>query len=345
MSSASRCWRRRCCCSSRNFRLTATTSPSSTRRPTSRRIIGSAPFGAHVAYASFFIFGIVAYVFPFLLAAFGVGYLLNFLSYLRERRLWSALWSVVLVFSLTGLLHIMDGLFKTLRENIDAPGAGGWLGQTLFDFKFSVTTGDFGCSARSAQPLFISTLCFISLLFLTNFRLGEWIRRFLRKNPPTAGPKPESDEEAALERRARELEKQAKKLQEEVARSGLGADMQPVPEPTVRDLSVPQAKGPRIRKTTLPGTGQGIGIAPAGEGEEPTLRAKFAAATTEEFSAEKRNRKIRRKPKPTPNRKKLSRKNRRAESRTGHSHCRRFRRRPNPERPRNPSPSPSPRRR
>ena len=54
--------------------------------------------------------------------------------------------------------------------------------------------------------------------------------------------RPKSAEETALERRARELEKQAKKLQEEVARSGLGADMQPVPEPTVRDLSVPQAK-------------------------------------------------------------------------------------------------------
>ena len=31
------------------------------------------PFGAHVAYASFFLFGLGAFVLPFLLAAFGLG--------------------------------------------------------------------------------------------------------------------------------------------------------------------------------------------------------------------------------------------------------------------------------
>src|ERR1035437_3226111 len=93
------------------------------------------PFGAHLAYATFFIFGLAAYIFPFLLAAFGVGYITNFLSYFRERRLWFGLWSAVLIFSLSGLLDMMNGPLKSLRENVDAPGAGGWLGQTLFDFK------------------------------------------------------------------------------------------------------------------------------------------------------------------------------------------------------------------
>ena len=119
-------------------------------------------------------------------------------------------------------------------------------------------------------------LLLISLLFLTNFRLSQWIQMLIPKKDPaavaaaaaakTAG---KTREEIALEKRARELEKQSKKLQEQVdkatgvpakptgvpAASGLGADMQPVPEPTVRDLSVPQAKvpdGPRITKTTLP---------------------------------------------------------------------------------------------
>ena len=66
-------------------------------------------------------------------------------------------------------------------------------------------------------------------------------------------------EEAVLERKARDLQKQAKKLQEEVdrngdtpaERSGLGADMQPVPEPTVRDLSISQSK-PRGKKSASP---------------------------------------------------------------------------------------------
>ena len=81
-------------------------------------------------------------------------------------------------------------------------------------------------------------LYFISLLFLTNFQLGEWVRRLWGRRAAAQGePTPE---EAALERRARDLQKQAKKLQDEVERSGIGADMQPVPAPTVRDLSVAQ---------------------------------------------------------------------------------------------------------
>ena len=58
-------------------------------------------------------------------------------------------------------------------------------------------------------------------------------------------------EEKALERKAKELEKAARKLADEVDRTGLGADLQPVPEPTVRDLSVPQARnGKSIRDKT-----------------------------------------------------------------------------------------------
>jgi S-DNA-T family DNA segregation ATPase FtsK/SpoIIIE len=88
-------------------------------------------------------------------------------------------------------------------------------------------------------------------VFLTNFRLGDWARaawiNFRTKKRPE-----ENDwtpEEKALAKKARDLEKQAKKLQDESERSGLGADLKPVPLPTVRDLSVPQA---RIGKPTRP---------------------------------------------------------------------------------------------
>ena len=77
--------------------------------------IGS--LGADVAYAFFFIFGIAAYIFPFLIAAFGVGYVCNFLSYLRERLRWSLLWVSVFLISLTGLLYILDNA--------------GWLGKVV----------------------------------------------------------------------------------------------------------------------------------------------------------------------------------------------------------------------
>src|SRR5208282_2873108 len=86
----------------------------------------------------------------------------------------------------------------------------------------------------------------ISLLFLTNFQLGEWLRSlWAKRSLRVVGAPPQ---EAALEKKARDLKKQAKELQEEAERSGLGPDLQPVPEPTVRDLSVPQAKSARGKK-------------------------------------------------------------------------------------------------
>ena len=128
-----------------------------------------------------------------------------------------------------------------------------------------------------------ATLCLISLLSLTNFQLGEWIRRLLQNEPAAAEPK--SADETALERRARDLEKQAKKLQEEVQRSGLGADMLPVPEPTVRDLSVPQAKSARVRKTAPPdGATKESGTA---DESEAVSGQEVAAATTEDILGKK----------------------------------------------------------
>jgi S-DNA-T family DNA segregation ATPase FtsK/SpoIIIE len=250
------------------------------------------PFGAHIAYAAFFIFGLAAYVLPFLLAAFGTGFIFNFLAHLRERRLWFGLWSVVFVFSLSGLFGMMDGLLKTPREIMNAPGAGGWLGSTLFDFKlFGYDWGFWVLGSIGATIVYIA-LCFISLLFLTNFQLGNWIRRLFGKTPEGIGPVIEG--ESALDRRPRELERQAKQLQEQVARSGLGADMQPVPEPTVRDLSVPQTKGPRFRKTVLPEQAKESEAAPAAETKavaadetKPAAPSEMPATTSEEILGRK----------------------------------------------------------
>ncbi len=252
--------------------------------------------GAYLAWFSFLAFGLIAYVLPWLLAFFGVGYLLQFVSYLRERLLWSLLWSFVFVIALTGMFHIFDnaGWLGKVSNSIGAQSAGGFLGylsygQTRnYNFGFSLL-GPIGAS------IVYATLSLISLLFLTNFRLGEWIRAML----PEEGAKPsraekseksekaESPQEAALERRARDLEKQAKQLQEQVERSGLGQDMQPVPEPTVRDLSVPQTKGPRIRKTTMPEPAKGAEPEPVEEGAVIPAKEVVAAVTTEEVLGKK----------------------------------------------------------
>ena len=207
------------------------------------------PLGAHLAHWFFMLFGIGAYVLPVLFAAFGLGYLFSFLGYLRQHSRWNVMWAVILVMSLTGLLHLMDGsaLAKSVILRIGAPFFGGYLGYVPYEY-FLWMLGSVGA------VIVYSTLCLISLLFLTGFRLGEWLRRGFSKEPSTAGLTPE---EATLERKARDLQKQAKKLEDEVTRAtgapvatpagpGLGQDLQPVPPPNVRDLSI--SKSSRAKK-------------------------------------------------------------------------------------------------
>jgi S-DNA-T family DNA segregation ATPase FtsK/SpoIIIE len=244
--------------------------------------------GAYLAWGTFLLFGIVGYIVPWLLALFGLAHLVNFPGYLRERSQWSLLWSAVLLISVTGLLHMMDGtgLFRKWEDSIGLHSAGGLLGWITYGQTSRYNFG-FSLLGPVGATIIYSALCLISLLFLTNFRLGVWIRAALQKDSAENGPEKSADE-AVLERHARELERQAKKLQEEVARSGLGADGLPVPEPTVRDLSVPQAKssGARIRKTTLPEPPKPVEPAPAAEGEIVPVK-EVAAATTEEILGKK----------------------------------------------------------
>jgi DNA segregation ATPase FtsK/SpoIIIE, S-DNA-T family len=248
------------------------------------------PLGAYLAWSVFLPFGLVAYLVPPLLALFGAAYLLNFLGYLRERLRWSLLWSAMLIVSLTGLLYLADngGLRGKIHENIGAQSIGGWLGWLTYG---QTPNRNFGFSLLGplGATIVYAALCLISLLFLTNFQLGEWIRAFVDKKSAPVEIEKKSAEEIDLERRARDLEKQAKKLQEEVSRSGLGADLQPVPEPTVRDLSVPQSKsatGARFRKTTLPEPK--IPVAPEPPDEVEVIPStEIMAATTEEILGKK----------------------------------------------------------
>src|SRR5215469_13917154 len=246
--------------------------------------------GAYLAFGTFLGLGITAYVLPWLLLLFSVSYFVRFLSYLRERLWWSVIWAVVLLISITGILCIADGGGKrgSLHTVIGAPSLGGFLGVLSYGQTEKYNIG-FSILGPVGATIVYAALGLISLLFLTNFRLSEWVRALLLEGKVSAD-KPSPMEEV-LAKRARELEKQAKQLQEQVARSGLGADMQPVPEPTVRDLSVPQAKGPRIRKTTLPDTGKPVEPAPADEGQ--VIPAKeVAAATIEDVLGKKSTDKV-----------------------------------------------------
>ena len=167
--------------------------------------------GAHLAWGFFVLFGVTAYIVPVLFAAFGIGYLFNFLGYLREHSRWSVMWAGILLLSLTGLLHIMEdsGLTGQIRVNLGAQSAGGSLGWLTFEYVFWM-------AGKIGAVILYTAFALVGILFLTNFRLGEWLRAWADGE---LSSKAESPEEAALERKARELEKKKRALEQEVAKA------------------------------------------------------------------------------------------------------------------------------
>ena len=215
--------------------------------------------GAWLAYGSFCLLGGAAYLLPLLAGIFGVSYLFNFFSYLRARIVWSLVWTILLLVSVSGVLFMADdgghhGRFHLVKG---IQSAGGMLGYLTYGQTQNWECG-FCLLGNLGATIVYAALGLISLLFLTNFHLGDWIRALLAQGECCAGDEFKSAEEIALEKRALELEKQKRKLEEQVGRcekmektaSGLGADGLPVPEPTVRDLSVSASQ--RARASAKP---------------------------------------------------------------------------------------------
>ncbi|MBN2506662.1 MAG: DNA translocase FtsK 4TM domain-containing protein, partial [Verrucomicrobia bacterium] len=191
--------------------------------------IGSA--GAAGANVLFQWCGAGAFLVPVLLLLFGLAHLFDSLAYLRGRWYWAG----ALFLASLGFFDLHSPLFESLRENLNASSAGGHLGRTMN----AVVFGRFG---KPGATIILGTVYLVGLIYLTNFRFGEWIRGLFRREPKVPGEEHWTPEERGLARQARELQRKAQRLQEEVERSGLGADLQPVPLPTVRDLSVPQSR-------------------------------------------------------------------------------------------------------
>jgi S-DNA-T family DNA segregation ATPase FtsK/SpoIIIE len=249
--------------------------------PSTHNWIG--PIGAWTAWFWFFLIGAAAYEMPALLFFLGLGCFFQFFAYLRRR--WP--WTLVLLICCFGLLDLYKSSLETLHQNLRTP-PGGILGVSMNRFLF----GYFGTVGAT---IIFAMLCAISVLMLTNFQLGEWMRDAWDERKADRNG---DAEEQALERRARELRKQAKQLEEEVERTGgkeraaerpaanerkgLGPDLKPVPEPTVRDLSIPQSKArgkkPEAKEEPAP--------ADADEGEVISAR-EIAAATTADILGKK----------------------------------------------------------
>ncbi|HOX59517.1 MAG TPA: DNA translocase FtsK [Candidatus Paceibacterota bacterium] len=230
------------------------------------------PAGAWVAYGCFLTAGAAAFVLPVVVFFVGLGCFFESFAYLRRR--W--FWALVLMICCMGLLDVYRHYLGNLERNLGVT-AGGVLGRNLNQHFFSE------CFGAAGATIIYLMLYFVSLLFLTNFQLGDWVRAVWGWRTATAGRR--AADEAALELRKRDLEKQARLLQDEVERSGLGPDLKPVPRPTVRDLSVPEpGRAARARKAAALEPVREP--APADEGEVIPAR-ELAAATTEDILGRK----------------------------------------------------------
>jgi S-DNA-T family DNA segregation ATPase FtsK/SpoIIIE len=229
-------------------------------------------FGAAMGDRLFFAFGASAYLLSVLFLGFGLAQFLGALAYLRRR--WP--WALALLLTCAAALDLgtNQAALEQLARNVPAPDAG-FLEQVALNLNAPSAGGVVGAGLNRhvfnyfgtlGSAILFAAFWLISLYGLTNFHLGDWIRGLIRQRA-TAAEEMFAGEAETLERRARELEKEAKRLQDEIdkagrrengrpkekdkdteptepAKSGLGPDLQPVPEPTVRDLSVPQVKTP-----------------------------------------------------------------------------------------------------
>ena len=234
--------------------------------------------GAGVSLAMFWTFGVAAYIFPTLLLIFGLGYIFQFLAHLRRSWIWAAL----LLLCCMGLLRTYEGdfaLLRKVRDGLKAPSVGGMVGYVFFEYALKY----FG---KVGATIVLGAVYLISLLYLTNLRLGAFCRNLWNSKVHPELPKESviGTVEEELAKRATELEKETRKLQEQLdkkraedapEKSGLGADGKPVPEPTVRDLSISQSKSPARKK----GEPEKPASAPVQIGEVISA-GEIAAATT-----------------------------------------------------------------
>src|ERR1019366_2838168 len=135
--------------------------------------------------------GAAACVLPVLFLFVGLGCFFRSFGSLRRR--W--LWTVVLFLCCAGLLDLYSDRLPNLQPRVGL--VGGVLGQKLNQHFF----GYFGTVGAT---IIFSMLYFISLLFLTNFQLGEWLRGLWS---PRAAAGQTGTDEGLLERRAGELQK------------------------------------------------------------------------------------------------------------------------------------------
>jgi DNA segregation ATPase FtsK/SpoIIIE-like protein len=255
-------------------------------------------FGARLASSLFFLVGAAAYTLPVLAFFLGLAGFTSGLAYLRSLR--SAGGVAGLLIAATGLLDLYKGSLPSMGVQGEAVSAGGILGWALnayFFGNFFNTTG---------ATVFFTVIYIVALVFLTDFRLLSWIHGLFHRTPRTPEERLAAQEadlrkqEKELARRQRDLARSQPPVAESTSnpRGNRGAkgkpdsdeaEAEPVPpppsfpEPTVRDLSVPQ---PRPPANTLR-TGETISaseippVTPSTESPSPSPKPRRSRSITD----------------------------------------------------------------
>lgn len=236
--------------------------------------------GAALAHVLLFGLGAAAYLLPVLLLGFGLASFVPALAYLR--RGWrSPVAALGLLVSAMGMLDLFSSQLPSLGTRGNSLGAGGLLGSQLNSALVVYFLNSTGAA------LVYGVLYLGSLVLLTDFLLWTVVKSAFVREPRTEEERLAA-EQSRLEKESKRLAKQARKLEEQAAAeaprkgaaatkatpddtapakeapTGLGADLQPVPEPRFQDNSVskigaePATEGTRISADeiarTLPAT-------------------------------------------------------------------------------------------
>ncbi len=246
-------------------------------------------FGARVVYELQLVLGFGTWVLPVLFLGFGCASFVPSLAYLRRWR--SLIASLGLVVACVGVLDLCERWIPgiQLRKN-SGPSPGGILGHQINNAWVEYSVGRMGAVVTYVM------VYLASLLFLTDYQLLVWIRQLWVRVPRTPEEKLAA-EQASIEKKAKALEKKSRELTQRasvesetssvVAKpargkaavvpqpegapepSGVGADLRPFPEVTIRDLSVPQ---PREVRTVQ--AGEVIKADEISAGDDPALVAE-----------------------------------------------------------------------
>ena len=220
------------------------------------------PAGAYLSYISFIAIGFAAYMVPLLLLLFGLAFLHPFFYYLRKSWREPAA-ALIYTIALIGLLQVLNIKFG-ITFWAEGFQLGGVIGQKIIYPIFQI----FG---TAGAIIIYSALIISSVYFLTNVKPAELWARIIEvwgnwnSQRVNSSFTASATTEKKLKRKAnqinKEIDKQKKVIEKEIKKKseeietnqGLGADLKPVPEPTIRDLSISELKPKKTDIEKIPG--------------------------------------------------------------------------------------------